>query len=87
MAGKWECLKHFGLETWRKDPLGIPRRRWKYEIKTDLKEMEWEGMNFIPLSWNKANWTGFFRHTNEILGSMECGGFLDGLTEDSTTCN
>jgi hypothetical protein len=30
-------------------PLGIPRRRWKKNIKTDLQEVEW-GMEWIWLS-------------------------------------
>jgi hypothetical protein len=28
-----------------KKPRGLPRRRWKDNIKMDLREMEWEGMD------------------------------------------
>jgi hypothetical protein len=32
-----------------KRPLGIPRRRWVDNIKMDLREIEWDGMNWIDL--------------------------------------
>jgi hypothetical protein len=28
-------------------PLGRPRRRWKDNIKVDVKEVEWEGVHWI----------------------------------------
>jgi DNA-binding PadR family transcriptional regulator len=31
-------------------PLGRLRRRWKDSIKTDLREMEWDGMDWIDLA-------------------------------------
>jgi hypothetical protein len=33
----------------RKRPLGRPRLRWEDDIKTDLQEVEWEGVNWIDL--------------------------------------
>jgi hypothetical protein len=33
----------------RKRPLGKSRRKWDNNIKTDLKEMECEGMSWIHL--------------------------------------
>jgi hypothetical protein len=31
-------------------PLGTPRHRWKNDIKMDLSETEWEGMNWIHVT-------------------------------------
>jgi hypothetical protein len=31
-------------------PLGIPRRRWEYNIKIDLKEIGWGVMDWIDLA-------------------------------------
>jgi hypothetical protein len=31
-------------------PLGRPRRRWEDNIRMDLKEIEWEVVNFIQLA-------------------------------------
>jgi hypothetical protein len=30
-----------------KRPLGRPKRRWKFNIRTDLRELGWEGMGRI----------------------------------------
>jgi hypothetical protein len=34
----------------RKRPLGIPRRGWEDNIKMDLTEIGWGGMDWIDLS-------------------------------------
>jgi hypothetical protein len=34
----------------RKRPLGRPRRRWVDNIKMDLREIEWDGMDSIDLA-------------------------------------
>ena len=31
-------------------PFGIPTCRWDNNIKTDLQEVEWEGMKWIDLT-------------------------------------
>ena len=33
-----------------KRPLGRPRRRWEYNIKMDLQEVEWKGMDWIGVT-------------------------------------
>jgi hypothetical protein len=33
-----------------KRPLGRPRRRWVNHIKIDLKEIGWDGMDWIDLA-------------------------------------
>jgi hypothetical protein len=35
------CIQFFGGETWGKEPLGRPRRRWEDSIKMDLQEVGW----------------------------------------------
>jgi hypothetical protein len=32
-----------------KSPLGIPRRRWQDNIRIDLREIEWRGVDWIHL--------------------------------------
>jgi hypothetical protein len=36
-----------------KRPLGRPRRRWVDNIKMDLKEIGWDGINWIDLTQNR----------------------------------
>ena len=39
-----------------KRPLGRRRRRWKDNIKMDLKEMGCEGMDWIDLAQDRDRW-------------------------------
>jgi hypothetical protein len=38
-----------------KRPLGRPRRRWD-NIKTDLREKGWDGMDWIELAQDRDQW-------------------------------
>jgi hypothetical protein len=40
----------------RKRPLGRPRHRWVDNIKIDLREIEWDGMDWIGLAENRDQW-------------------------------
>jgi hypothetical protein len=39
-----------------KRPLGRPRRRWVDNIKMDLREIEWDGLDWIDLSQDRDQW-------------------------------
>jgi hypothetical protein len=39
-----------------KRPLGRPRRRWVDNIKMDLREIGWGGMNWIRLTQSRHQW-------------------------------
>jgi hypothetical protein len=39
-----------------KRPLGTPRRRWVDNIKIDLREIEWDGMDWIDLAQDRDQW-------------------------------
>jgi hypothetical protein len=39
-----------------KRPLGRPRRRWVDNIKMDLTELGWGGMDWIDLTKDKDEW-------------------------------
>jgi hypothetical protein len=39
-----------------KRPLGRPRRRWVDNIKMDLREIGWDGMDCIDLSQDRDQW-------------------------------
>jgi hypothetical protein len=54
----WEerCMQGFGGETWGKQQLGRPERRWDDIIKMCLQETEWEGVSWIDLAQNMDIW-------------------------------
>jgi hypothetical protein len=37
-------------------PLGRPRRRWVDNIKMDLREIEWDGMDWIDMAQDRDQW-------------------------------
>jgi hypothetical protein len=37
-------------------PLGRPRRRWMDNIKMDLREIGWDGMDWIDLAKGRDQW-------------------------------
>jgi hypothetical protein len=39
-----------------KRPLGRPRRRWEVNIKMDLQEVGFGGMNWIELAQDRDRW-------------------------------
>jgi hypothetical protein len=39
-----------------KRPLGRPRRRWMDNIKMDLREAGWDGMDWINLAQDRDRW-------------------------------
>jgi hypothetical protein len=40
----------------RRRPLGRPRRRWEDNTKIDLREVGWEGMDWINLAQDSDRW-------------------------------
>jgi hypothetical protein len=53
-----------------KRPLGRPRRRWDDNIKMDLKEAGFGGVDWINLE-------GSCEHDNEPSGSIKCWEILE----------
>ena len=39
-----------------KRPMGRPRRRWEDNIKMDLQEVSYEGMEWIELAQDRDRW-------------------------------
>jgi hypothetical protein len=39
-----------------KRPLGRPRRRWEDNIRMDLREIDWGGMDWIDLAQYRDQW-------------------------------
>jgi hypothetical protein len=49
---------HIGYwwESQKERPLGRPRRRWVDNIKMDLREIGWDGMDWIELAQDRDQW-------------------------------
>jgi hypothetical protein len=44
-----------------KRPLERPRRRWVDNIRMDLKEIEWDGIDWINLAQGRDQWRALVR--------------------------
>jgi hypothetical protein len=42
-----------------KRPLGRPRLRWSNNIRMDLGELEWDGVDWIDVAQNRDQWRAF----------------------------
>jgi hypothetical protein len=62
-----------------KRPLGRPRRRCVDNIKMDLREIKWDGMDWIVLAQDRDQVGGSCEHGNEPSGSMKCWEVLEFL--------
>jgi hypothetical protein len=40
-------------------PLGRPRRRWVDNIKIDLREIVWDGVDWVDLTQDRDQWRTF----------------------------
>jgi hypothetical protein len=47
---------HIGYWWERKRPLERSRRRWVDNIKMDLREKRWDGMDWIDLAQDRVQW-------------------------------
>jgi hypothetical protein len=57
-------------------PLGSPRLKWQDDIKMDLQEMGWGGMDWIGVVQDTGIWA-VVNAVMELSGCIKCGEFLD----------
>jgi hypothetical protein len=57
MHGSEECIRYIGGNPEGKRPLGRPRRGLVDNIKMDLGEIEWVGMEWIDLVQDREQWS------------------------------
>jgi hypothetical protein len=50
-----------------KRPLGSLRRRWVDNIKMDLREIGWDGMDWIDLAQGKDRWRALVNTVMNLL--------------------
>jgi hypothetical protein len=54
-----------------KKPLGRPRPRWMDNIKIDLREIGWEGMDWIDLAQDRDQWRALMNMVMKLAASHE----------------
>ncbi|KAJ4430777.1 hypothetical protein ANN_19368 [Periplaneta americana] len=52
-------------------PLGRPRRRWEYNMQMDLREVGYDGRDWINLAQDRDRWWAYVRGGNEPPASLK----------------
>jgi hypothetical protein len=69
-----------------KRPLGRPRRRWVDNIKIDLREIGWDGMDWIDLAQDVDQWRALVSTVMDLRGSIKCWKVLEWLHNWQLLC-
>jgi hypothetical protein len=62
-----------------KRPLGRPRRRRIDNTKMGLREIGWDGIDWIDVAQDRDQFEGSYEHGNELSGSIKCSEVLEQL--------
>ena len=71
-------IRDFAGETRREEATCKTQRRWEDNVTTNLKEMEWQDVNWIQLSQDRDNWRNHM-NTETSFDSKKCGEFCEQL--------
>jgi hypothetical protein len=58
------------------------KRRWE-DIKLNLREIEWGGIDWINLAWDRDHWRSLVNAIINLRVPYNVGKFLTGLTTGS----
>jgi hypothetical protein len=59
------------------NPKWRPKRRWEDNIRMDLRETGWEGVDWVRLAQNRDQWRAVLNTVIKTGGSIKGGEFLD----------
>jgi hypothetical protein len=62
-----------------KRPLGRPRRRWVDNIKMDLREIGWDGVDWIELAQDRDQWRALVNTVMNLKVPYNCWEFPEWL--------
>ena len=68
--------KGFGGEPEEKRPLGRARHRWEDNIKIDLQDVEWEGMDCMDLAQDRNRWWALLNAVMNLQVPQNVGNFV-----------
>jgi hypothetical protein len=79
MGATWNAYRILVGKPEGKRPLGRPRRRWVDNIKMDLREVGWDGVDWIELAQNMDQWMALVNTVMNLRVPYNCWEFSDSL--------
>jgi hypothetical protein len=61
---------------YEKRPFGRIGHRWELNIRTDLREIEWEGVDWMHLAQVRDRWRALVNMVMNLRVSYKAGNFL-----------
>jgi hypothetical protein len=68
-----------------KRPLGRQRRRWVDNIRMDLREIGWDGVDWMDIAQDRGQWRALVNTVLNLRVPLIAGGFLTGCTIGSSS--
>jgi ribosome biogenesis protein Nip4 len=65
-GGDVKCIRNFGSSLQGKRPLRRPKSRWEDNIKKNLREIGFEGVDWIHLAQDRNQWRAL---VNTVMNS------------------
>lgn len=70
------CIQSLGGKPEEKIPIGISGHRFEGNVKGDLKEIRWEGVDWIVLGQGREQVVGCCESGSEPPVPIKCGNFF-----------
>jgi hypothetical protein len=64
-----------------------PRRRWEGNIRMNLRETVWEGVDLIPLAQDRDQWWALVNAVMKLRVPLNVGIFLTSLDSQEGLCS
>jgi hypothetical protein len=74
-------IQNFVRQPEWKRPLGRPRRRWEDNIRMNLRQTGWGGVDWIYLAQNRDKWRAVVNTVMKLKGTIKGGEFLHKLSD------
>jgi hypothetical protein len=78
--GRKKCIENFGEKLERKRPLGRLKHKWQDDIKMDLREIGWGGMDWTDLVHGRDQWRALVNTIMNLRVPQNVGKFLSSCT-------
>jgi hypothetical protein len=54
-----------------------PKRVWEDNIKINIKEIGWDGVDYVAVAQSSGKWRAVVNTVINLVGSSTCGEFVD----------